>query len=204
MKTRHRSAFVALTLTATLALSACAPAEETAAPTETVTATTTATETITESATPSATTNPDVDYESADLLRRLVEEEKVAHDLYLAFEEQYGARIFTNIKNSEVKHQDFVLAVMETTGVEDPRLPEPGKYVDPELQALYDDLYAQGSVNLPAAYQVGVDFEVLDIAGLEAELAKAPESDTALITLLENLISGSKNHLAAFQRQVDR
>lgn len=50
----------------------------------------------------------------------------------------------------------------------------------------------------------GVDFETLDITGLEAELETAPHSDTALITLLEHLLSGSRNHLAAFQRQVDR
>ena len=118
-------------------------------------------------------------YESADLLARLTREEKVAH-------------------------QDHVLAVMEATGVEDPRIPEPGQFRDAELQALYDDLLAQGSVNLPAAYQAGVDFEALDIAGLEAELEKAPESDIALTTLIQRLLDGSRNHLAAFQRQVNR
>ena len=128
----------------------------------------------------------------------------MAHDLYLAFEKQYGARVFSNIKRSEMTHQDHVLAVMEATGVEDPRLPEPGQFRDAELQALYDDLLSQGSVNLPAAYQAGVDFETQDIAGLEAELEKAPESDAALTTLLQMLLDGSRNHLTAFQRQLSR
>ena len=154
---------------------------------------------------PRQTQPPPTDtYVSADLLARLIEEEKVAHDLYLAFEKQYGARVFSNIKRSEMTHQDHVLAVMEATGVEDPRLPEPGQFRDAELQALYDDLRSQGSVNLPAAYQAGVDFETQDIAGLEAELEKAPESDAALTTLLQMLLDGSRNHLTAFQRQLSR
>lgn len=195
MNTMRRQALAALVLT-TLAVSGCATTEDSAQPADTSTPTTTTAPA--QSATATRT------YESADLLARLVEEEKVAHDLYLAFEEQYGARVFSNIKRSEVTHQEHVLAVMEATGVEDPRLPEPGQFRDADLQALYDDLLAQGSVNLPAAYQAGVDFETLDIAGLEAELEKAPESDVALTTLLHRLIDGSRNHLAAFQRQVNR
>lgn len=187
MNTRRLSALTTLALTAALGVSACTTPEESAAPV-----------TVTESAAPAG------EYESADLLRRLIEEEKVAHDLYLAFDEMYGARVFGNITGAEVSHQDQVLAVMEDKGVEDPRLAEPGQFVDPELQTLYDDFLEQGSANLPAAYQVGVDFEVMDIAGLEEELAQAPESDTDLTGLLEYLIKGSKNHLEAFQRQLDR
>lgn len=198
MNTRRLSALTALALTAALGVSACTTPEESAAPADTTAATATATVTVTESAAPAG------EYESADLLRRLIEEEKVAHDLYLAFDEMYGARVFGNITGAEVSHQDQVLAVMEDKGVEDPRLAEPGQFVDPELQTLYDDFLEQGSANLPAAYQVGVDFEVMDIAGLEEELAQAPESDTDLTGLLEYLIKGSKNHLEAFQRQLDR
>lgn len=187
MNTRRLSALTTLALTAALGVSACTTPEESAAPV-----------TVTESAAPAG------EYESADLLRRLIEEEKVAHDLYLAFDEMYGARVFRNITGAEVSHQDQVLAVMEDKGVEDPRLAEPGQFVDPELQTLYDDFLEQGSANLPAAYQVGVEFEVMDIADLEEELAQAPESDTDLTGLLEYLIKGSKNHLEAFQRQLDR
>lgn len=195
MNTIRRQALAAVVLT-TLAVSGCATTEDVAQPADTVTSRTTTApaEIVTYAST----------YESADLLARLIEEEKVAHDLYLAFEEQYGARVFSNIKRSEVTHQDHVLAVMEATGVEDPRLPEPGQFRDAELQDLYDDLLAQGSVNLPAAYQAGVDFETQDIAGLETELEKAPESDTALTTLLQMLFDGSRNHLTAFQRQLSR
>ena len=197
MKTRRLTALTAVALTAALGMGACTAQEESAAPAGTATETVT----VTESATPAETAG---EYESADLLRRLIEEEKVAHDLYLAFDEMYGARVFGNITESEVSHQDRVLAVMEDKGVEDPRLAEPGQFADPGLQELYDDFLARGSADLPAAYQAGVDFEVMDIDGLEEELAQAPESDTDLTELLEYLIKGSKNHLEAFQRQVDR
>ena len=104
MNTRRLSALTTLALTAALGVSACTTPEESAAPV-----------TVTESAAPAG------EYESADLLRRLIEEEKVAHDLYLAFDEMYGARVFRNITGAEVSHQDQVLKHLHILRVADVR-----------------------------------------------------------------------------------
>ncbi len=137
-------------------------------------------------------------------LLRLIEEEKVAYDLYTAFKEKYGTRPFHNISNSESKHQNQVLVLITAAGLEDPRLEGPGTYNDPDLQEMYDSMLERGMVSLPNAYQVGHDFEAWDIAGLEEQIAATPAEDTELLALLNYLLQGSRNHLDAFSRQLAR
>ncbi len=174
----------ALVFVPALALGACTDTPETTEATE-------------------ATEAADTDDRDA-LLQRRIEEEKVAHDLYTAFDENYGTQVFSNITRGEVGHQDAVLRVLNAAGTDDPRTGVPGEFTDPELQELYDDLLARGLESETAAYQVGVDFETWDITELENDLAATPEDDTELRELLQFLIDGSQRHLAAFERQLDR
>lgn len=183
----------ALVLVPALALGACTDTPET----------TTATDTSVTTETTEAPEAADPDDRDA-LLQRLIEEEKVAHDLYTAFDENYGTQVFSNITRGEVGHQDAVLRVLDAAGTDDPRTRVPGEFTDPELQELYDDLLARGLESETAAYQVGVDFETWDITELENDLAATPEDDTELRELLQFLIDGSQRHLAAFERQLDR
>lgn len=141
-------------------------------------------------------------YERNQLLTRLIEEEKLAYDLYSAFSEKYGTRPFQNISASEINHQNQVLALLTAAGQEDPRLEGRGEFRDPELQEMYTTLLERGMVSLRDAYQVGYDFEVFDIEGLEKEIAATPAEDTELHTLLAGLLQGSRNHLNAFTRQL--
>ncbi|AJE33019.1 hypothetical protein B842_05850 [Corynebacterium humireducens NBRC 106098 = DSM 45392] len=185
----------ALVLVPALPLGACTGTD---APTETSTEVTT--ETSTETTTTTSTEVLDRDA----LLRRLIEEEKVAHDLYVAFAEKYDARVFHNITRGEVGHQEAVRRLLDAAGIADPRTGVLGEFVDPDLQTVHDDFLARGLGDELEAYRVGVDFERWDIEGLEAELAAVPEEDTELRDLLQYLLNGSRNHLAAFERQLDR
>ena len=58
---------------------------------------------------------------------------------------------------------DQVKLLLDRYGLADPAL-DPGKFSDPTLQALYDQLIAQGSVSLEEALKVGVLIEQTDIA----------------------------------------
>jgi hypothetical protein len=191
------------TLTISLLFTAgCAPvANETASAPEVIAAT--ATPTPISTAAPSApTVDKGVANESAtaEQLAYLIEEEKLAHDVYTAMYELWGARAFGNILNSEANHQDQVLSVMNTFDVEDPRSNEVGVFTDPELQKLYDDLVAKGSKSLIDAYEVGVAIEELDIADLTEMLSTA--TDSSVIAMMENLRRGSENHLRAFNSKL--
>jgi len=75
-------------------------------------------------------------------------------------------------------------------------------FSNPELQALYDQLVAQGKQSTFAAYKVGVAIEEKDIADITTQLATATDSD--IVATLERLRTGSENHLRAFNRQLSR
>jgi hypothetical protein len=130
----------------------------------------------------------------------LIEEEKLAHDVYTKMFELWGARVFGNILQSEETHQSQVLTVMQTRDIEDQRSSKVGVFVNDELQALYNELIAKGSKSAVDAYEVGVAIEELDIDDLTKMLATAKDAD--VIAMMENLRMGSENHLRAFNNQL--
>jgi hypothetical protein len=151
--------------------------------------------------TPSATAStPSPQSALAADLQYLIEEEKLAHDVYSALYEIWGSNVFANILKSETSHQDQVLAIMNTYDVADPRLTAEGVFVDKELQEVYDQLLAKGSKSLTDAFEVGVAIEELDIKDLTEMVKGVSQSD--VVDMMQRLISASENHLAAFQRQL--
>ena len=130
----------------------------------------------------------------------LIEEEKLAHDVYDAMFALWGARVFGNILQSEATHQSQVLTVMQTRGIADPRNTISGVFVNQDLQSLYNELVAKGSRSAVDAYEVGVAIEELDIKDLTEMLATATDAD--VIAMMENLRKGSENHLRAFNNQL--
>lgn len=126
------------------------------------------------------------------------EEEKLAGDVYRYLYEQWGSSVFSNIAESENLHVQSVQAILNAYGIEDPAKAEAGQFSDPDLQALYDQLIAQGSKSLEAAYMVGGAIEEIDILDLEERIAQTDNAD--IILVYENLMAGSENHLRAFVR----
>lgn len=137
-----------------------------------------------------------------DLLAYLIEEEKLAHDVYTVMYQQYGAKVFGNVLESEQTHQSRVLALLDTRGLADPRSSEFGVFANAELQELYGQLVARGKQSVTDAYSVGKAIEEKDISDIDKQLATATSSD--IIATLESLRIGSENHLRAFNRQLGK
>ena len=134
-----------------------------------------------------------------EMLTFIVQEEKLAHDLYVQLARTSGAVQFQNILNSESTHISQVQGLLATYNIVDPTIGlAEGEFVDQELQALYDSLLASGSVDRAGAIAAGIAVEEKDIADIEVMLATDLPSDVA--SVLERLLSGSQNHLAAFLR----
>jgi len=130
-----------------------------------------------------------------DGLLLMREEEKMALDVYNVFYETYGIVPFNNISDSEKRHTEAVLALINHFGLTDPALTEPGKFANPTFQALYDQLIAAGSsANL--ALSTGAFIEEYDIADLKKLIAETTNTD--IIRVYNNLLEGSENHLRAF------
>lgn len=130
----------------------------------------------------------------------LIEEEKLAHDVYTLMFQKYGATVFGKILESESTRQERVLALLQARNIADPRSSEVGVFKNQDLQTLYDTLIEQGNKNATEAYMAGVAIEEKDIADINTQLATATDQD--VITALESLRSASENHLRAFNKQL--
>lgn len=138
------------------------------------------------------------DDEKTDLLF-MREEEKLARDVYREMYTLWGLPIFRNIANAEQAHMNAVLRLLNRHGLADPVGDNPpGVFANAELQALYTDLIARGSVSVAAALQAGVDIETADIADLQDALARTTHRD--ITRVYSNLLRASQKHLAAFSR----
>ena len=77
-----------------------------------------------------------------------------------------------------------------------------GEFTNKELQQLYNKLVAQGSKSEIDALKVGAAIEEIDIIDLEKYIAQTGKQD--IITVYENLLKGSRNHLRAFVSVMDK
>jgi len=141
--------------------------------------------------------------EEKDWLIHMREEEKLARDVYTTLGEKWQINIFTNIAKSEQTHTDSIKTLLERYDIEDPvKTNEVGEFTLPEMQKLYDDLVAQGSKSLLEALIVCVTIEDLDIYDLDVAIKETSQSD--IKTVYENLKKGSRNHMRAFVKQIDK
>jgi hypothetical protein len=128
-------------------------------------------------------------------LQFMREEEKLAHDVYVTFYQQYGLAIFNNIANGEATHMASVKTLLDRYGLADPAAGNGvGVFENADLQALYNQLIAQGRQSLSAALKVGGAIEEIDILDLKER------SPTTHVTSnrCTQFANGSYNHLRAF------
>lgn len=144
-----------------------------------------------------AATSTNLTGEEKYWLTYMREEEKLARDVYLVLYDKYGLTIFDNISKSEQTHMDAIKTLLDRYGLPDPAAgKDVGKFTDPALQSLYEDLIARGSTSQVEALEVGVIIEETDIADLNEGIASTKRKD--IKTVYSNLLQGSLNHLKAF------
>ena len=134
-------------------------------------------------------------------LQLMREEEKLAHDVYLALYEKWKIPVFSNIARSESRHFDAVGYLLDTFKIKDPAYEKIGKFRNKELAQMYDELIEQGTSSIPAALKVGAFIEELDIQDLQKQLGY--NHNELVSTVFGNLLRASGNHLRAFTRQLE-
>ena len=103
-----------------------------------------------------------------DNILYLYEEEKLAHDIYVAMYNLYGAYIFNNISESEQRHMDSVAKLISKYELDDTVVyNDPGIFLNEDIEILYGDLLEEGEKDLTSALGVGVKIEVMDIGDIE-------------------------------------
>ena len=158
--------------------------------------------------------------ELANTLSYMGNEERLAYDVYNYLYAQFGTKQFTNIATkSEYKHITAVQELVRKyklddtiafTNVDLPSLGyintpiesmQAGSYDISAIQALYDDLTAQGSSSEVDALKVGCIIEVVDVTDLDRDIAIAEsENATDIVTVFNFLRDGSYNHYWAFDK----
>ena len=141
-------------------------------------------------------------------------EEKLAKDIYLTLNELTPHQTLYNIATrSEVQHEAAVENLVQKYDInitnlenyeisyseEELRALAPGEYAVPEVQELYDTLYAKGSQSLQDALEVGCMVEVTDVEDLDKYIEVAGDAED-LIVVFSFLRSGSYNHYWAFDK----
>jgi len=131
------------------------------------------------------------------------QEEKLARDVYLTLQLQWGARIFANIARAEQQHMDLVKFLLDRYGIEDPAADDTiGVYSSETFNELYHQLVEAGSASWDAALTVGATIEDLDIFDLEEALTDAVDNEDIRM-VYQNLRKGSRNHMRAFYGQLE-
>jgi hypothetical protein len=136
-------------------------------------------------------------------LADMAQEEKLAHDLYVAFAARYDATIFDRIARSETQHLTAVRNLLDRYGLPDPTAGKAaGQFSDPAWQADYDRLLAQGSAGEKAALEAAQAVERADIDDLESALDGLSAPDVKQV--YTHLLTASRHHLAAFETWASR
>jgi hypothetical protein len=130
-------------------------------------------------------------------LAAMAEEEKLAHDLYVAFGDAFGTRSFTQIASAETRHLTEVRFVLDRYGIADPTDGlAAGTFASTSTQSLYNELLASGSASVEAAYTAARTVESTDIADLKSAMSSLDAPDVSAV--YTHLLAGSEQHLAAF------
>ncbi|MBF0448786.1 MAG: DUF2202 domain-containing protein [Magnetococcales bacterium] len=139
--------------------------------------------------------------EKRDLLH-MVEEEKLARDVYHFLHKKWGLSQFNSIARSEEQHVKAVLSMVQKYALSDPITgSRPGSFQDIHLAKLYEDLVSKGSRSAVDALQVGGMIEELDIIDLENAIKGTNQGDIRQV--YQRIQRGSFNHLRSFSHALE-
>ena len=129
-------------------------------------------------------------------LASMADREKLAGDLYAAFAATYPAAVFDHLAKAEDQHLTAIRTLLTRYGVTDPTAGKPaGQFGDPDVQARYDQLLAQGNASQAAAYTVGLQVEAADVAALRQALTGLSAADVTRV--YTNLRTAEQRHQQA-------
>jgi hypothetical protein len=133
----------------------------------------------------------------------MLEEEKLARDVYAKFFEKWSLVLFDTISASEHNHVNAIQTLAEKHGVDISFYKnDMGQFTNPHLLGLFSELSRRGELSLVEALKVAAEIEELDIVDLRRYRAETSNPD--IILVYENLERASRNHLRAFVRQILR
>jgi hypothetical protein len=126
----------------------------------------------------------------------VAEEQQLAHDLYLAFADKYGASLFTCMSKDETWQLTDTDNVLKLYAVADPIAGQPGgTFSSASTQQRYDTLLAQGAKSVDTAVAAARSVESTEVTHVKSAAADLTAPD--VLQLYTNLLDASQSHLLA-------
>lgn len=135
-------------------------------------------------------------------MKYMLEEEKLARDVYEFLYAKWDLRVFNNIKQSEQHHMDMMEYLLNSYKVNYKLNQEQGIFYNEQLQTMYNNFIEKGLKSKQDALEAGKMIEVVDIEDLEKAIKKTSQTDISEV--YSQLIFASNNHLRAFNRNLSR
>lgn len=133
----------------------------------------------------------------------MIQEEKLAHDVYVKLGEKYSSMPFMNIPKAEQRHEEALGRLLDRFSLPNPNDGKSaGEFADATLQKLYTDLTSKGLASELAAASIGGLIEEKDIEDLHQVMKRTQNAN--LLAVYEKLDCGSRNHLRAFSGLIER
>ncbi|MGR9116775.1 MAG: DUF2202 domain-containing protein [Gammaproteobacteria bacterium] len=129
------------------------------------------------------------------------EEEKMARDVYLISYDKWDDEMFENTANSEQDHMDAMKSLLDKYDLADPAVDVIGIFSDSGLQTLYDELVTRAENSRMDALLTGALIEEVDIRDIQKAIDETEHKD--IVSVYENLLKGSRNHLRAFVGKIE-
>ncbi len=130
----------------------------------------------------------------------MMEEERLARDVYNVLYSKWGLNQFQNIAKSEQSHMNAVENLLKKYNLEYNIL-NAGTFKNVDLQTTYNSLLEQGEISIVGALISGATIEELDIFDLEEWMLKVDNGD--ILNVFSKLQCGSRNHLRAFANSLE-
>jgi hypothetical protein len=127
----------------------------------------------------------------------MIEEEKLARDVYFTLGSAWGIQAFSNIQSSEQQHMNAVAQLLNQYEIPY-ALAGVGEFGYDELSSLYETLVETGLESSINALEVGALIEDLDIVDLQEFINETENS--SITRVFSNLQCGSRNHIRSFTR----
>ncbi|MBI5768419.1 MAG: DUF2202 domain-containing protein [Verrucomicrobia bacterium] len=124
-----------------------------------------------------------------------IEEERMAGELYRAFNAKWNLRPFAAIPQAEARHESMLKQLAGRAALTVPAAVA-GRFVSPEVQQRYDALLALGLESADSALRAAAFVEEQDVADLRTLAATTDSAD--LKTIVSALEQASGHHLSAF------
>ncbi|MDI9604053.1 MAG: DUF2202 domain-containing protein [Bacteroidota bacterium] len=129
----------------------------------------------------------------------MLDEEKLANNVYVYFNEKFNRRVFQNISKSEAVHQKAVVYLLNLFKIDVPEPKPAGEFYHGDLQELYTQLTSE-SKTLQDALLAGALIEEHDILDLQKAIDETENENIKRV--FSNLKRASGFHLQAFVKNL--